>query len=125
MKAMLALALLACGLLAGCAAPADACAGIDAGPVELSVETQRYTYAPGTDAPLEVPRCAVVTLHVTSGDVTHGFAIDGYRVNEEIPAGETITITFTADKPGDFAIYCTVFCGAGHPQHKGTLHVAA
>lgn len=108
------------GLLVGLAELAEEPVAGDA----LQVTTERYTYTPGTDAAINVTRGTRVVLDVTSADVTHGFAIEGYGVNEEIPAGETIRIEFTADKAGDFRIYCTVFCGSGHPQHKGMLHVA-
>lgn len=92
--------------------------------VVIPVETKRYTYTPGTEAAIEAPLGARVILEVRSSDVTHGFAIEGYGINEEVPAGETILIEFITDKAGDFAIYCTVFCGSGHPEHEGTLHVA-
>lgn len=90
----------------------------------IPVKTERYTYTPGSAQAINVTQGTRVVLHATSADVTHGFAIEGYGINEEIPAGEVVTIEFVADKPGDFTIYCTVFCGSGHPQHKGTLHVA-
>ena len=111
--------------------PTDPCASdarSEPGTVTLHVDTYRYRYAQAgeasDDAPLVVPHGSTVVMCVTSTDVTHGFAIDGYRVSEEIPAGQTIAIRFVADRAGDFTIYCTVFCGPGHPQHKGTLHVA-
>ena len=111
--------------------PTDPCAAdasAEAGTVRLHLDTYRYQYAlageESGDAPISVPMGSNVVLCVTSTDVTHGFAIDGYPVSEEIPAGQTIAIRFVADKAGDFTIYCTVFCGPGHPQHKGTLHVA-
>lgn len=92
--------------------------------VEMNVTTYRYEYEPGSDVAISVPLGAEVVLHVTSTDVTHGFAIEGYGINEEIPAGETVTIRFRAAQAGDFRIYCTVFCGSGHPEHQGTFHVA-
>lgn len=121
MKRALLLAALvgAVGLLAGCASPAKT-----EDVVVIEVTTSRYQFTPGTEAPLVVPLGATIILRVTSTDVTHGLAVDGYNVQEEIPAGQTVDIRFVADKAGEFTLYCTVFCGAGHPQHKGTLHVA-
>lgn len=106
------------GLLAGCAsdAPADARA--------VDVDVKRYDYTPGTDAPLNVTLGETILLRIHGKDVTHGLSIVEYGINVEIPPGQTIEVTFTADKAGDFTIFCTVFCGTGHPQHKGTLHVA-
>lgn len=118
----LALALAAVALLAslaGCASepPADARA--------LDVDVKRYDYTPGTDTPINVTQGETIILRIHGKDVTHGFSIVDYGVNVEIPPGQTIEVTLKADKAGDFTIFCTVFCGTGHPQHKGTLHVAA
>lgn len=115
-----ALALVGASILSGCAAP-----GAPSEAVVIDMETSRYEYAPGTAVSINVTLGQVVVLRVTSTDVTHGLAIEGYQVHEEIPAGKTVEIRFTANRAGDFTIYCTVFCGPGHPQHKGTLHVAA
>lgn len=96
----------------------------DAPTVEFNVTVGRYHYTPGTDEPLEVPLGSNVVIRVTSEDVTHGFAIEGLGVQKEIPAGKTVEIRFRASQAGEFRIYCTVFCGSGHPDHKGVLHVA-
>jgi len=115
----LLLAIAAFALLTGCAekdAPADA--------RTVDVDVKRYDYTPGTDAPLNVTLGETILIRVHGKDVTHGFAIVGYGVNVEVPPGQTIEVLLRADKAGDFTIYCTVFCGTGHPQHKGTLHVA-
>lgn len=92
--------------------------------VELNMTTGRYFYEPGTEQPLEVPLGSLVVIRLTSIDVTHGFAILEYGVNVEVPPGEVVEVRFRADKAGDFTMFCTVFCGSGHPQHKGTLRVA-
>ncbi len=66
-----------------------------------------------------------VILHIRSLDVTHGFAILGYDTVRPVVVspGDTVTLTFVADKRGTFTFYCTVFCGTGHPDHKGQLVV--
>jgi len=47
--------------------------------------------------------------------IPHGLAISGYedKVNV-VSQGKPITVTFTADKVGEFNIYCSQFCGWGH-----------
>lgn len=67
----------------------------------------------------------LVIIHFRTEDVPHGFAINGYpEVGPyEATPGQTITFQFTADKAGTFIFYCTVFCGPGHPEHRGTLIV--
>jgi len=65
----------------------------------------------------------LITLKIKSIDVTHGIGINEYRINEILPAGQTTTIEFIANKQGIFVFYCTVFCGTGHPYHIGYLIV--
>lgn len=117
---LVGIALLAASL-AGCLqrAPHD-----DANGVTIEVKASRYKFDPGTLTSINVTKGQVVTLRLTSLDVTHGFAITEYGIQQEVAPGQTVEVHFTADKTGDFVIYCTVFCGTGHPQHKGTLHVA-
>ena len=64
-----------------------------------------------------------VIVHVTNIEQTrdelHGFAIDNYDINLVIDPGETKTVTFTADKSGVYAFYCTNFCSALHQEMQG------
>lgn len=53
--------------------------------------------------------------------ISEGFSIDAYNIKEVIKAGETKTISFTADKAGAFSIWCQL-----HPKNihlPGTLNV--
>lgn len=92
--------------------------------VIIDMTASRYDYAPGSAEPVSVNRGDRVIIRLTSTDVTHGFAITEYGINREVAPGEIVEIEFRATKPGTFLMYCTVFCGVGHPEHKGTLHVA-
>jgi nitrous oxide reductase len=51
--------------------------------------------------------------------IPHGLAIRGYedRVNV-VSDGKPVIVTFTADKVGEFDIYCSLFCGWGHAFMK-------
>lgn len=91
--------------------------------VVVDVETRRYVFEPGSTVSLNVTEGSLVLLRIRSTDVTHGFAIIEYGINVEVPPGSVVEVKFRADRAGDFTIYCTVFCGSGHPQHKGVLHV--
>lgn len=109
--------LLGAAILAGCAEPPTDARVID-------VEIGRYAFEPGTSIAINATMGETIVLRLTSTDVTHGFSILEYGVNVEVPPGQVVEVTIRIDKPGDFTIFCTVFCGSGHPQHKGTLHVA-
>ncbi len=66
-----------------------------------------------------------VMITLQSLDVPHGFAIDGYPEigSKHISPNAQTIVKFTADKTGIFTYFCTVFCGEGHPLHKGQLVV--
>lgn len=64
-----------------------------------------------------------VRLKATSTDVTHGFGLEGYGVEQELPPGKQKLIEFTADEPGEFHFHCTVYCGPGHSDMHGELVV--
>lgn len=61
-----------------------------------------------------------VKLTLVNEEGMHGIAIDGIDVNIK-GDGET---PFTPDKPGEYTIYCSVPCGAGHADMKSTLVVS-
>jgi nitrous-oxide reductase len=64
-----------------------------------------------------------VTIHVTNiesaEDQTHGFTIDMYNVNVSLEPGKTENISFKADMPGTYPMYCTEFCSALHLEMSG------
>jgi nitrous-oxide reductase len=52
-------------------------------------------------------------------DATHGFAIDSYNINLSLEPGEHDDVTFVADRPGVYPMYCTEFCSALHLEMAG------
>src|SRR4030042_1994217 len=63
-------------------------------------------------------------LHLTSDDVTHGFAVgqlDGPAI--EIQPGETTDITLVFTKAGKYTFYCTRWCSLNHWRMRGTIEV--
>jgi len=92
----------------------------EAGAVEFNVEAKRYAFIPGL---LTVKLGDEVIINVTSSDVEHGITIPAFNVKKRIPAGETVTVRFVADKAGVFPFYCHVNCGPGSRRHVGQLVV--
>jgi len=120
--------LLACGACrwtAGASHPSTAAPPALSGVVEHGVRTihvtaQRYRYVPD---PLVVKAGEKVRLLATSADVHHGLAIDAFKVNLTLTPGATQAVEFVASQAGTFEMYCTVYCGLGHPHMKGKLIV--
>ena len=86
----------------------------------FNITARQFAYEPGR---IVVNLGDVVTFNLKSDDVTHGFYIDGYGVNETVSFGEEKTITIIADKPGKFKIRCSITCGPLHPFMVGEFIV--
>lgn len=81
----------------------------------IPVKARQYAFEPGR---VHLKVGETVIFKVQSVDVTHGFYVDGYDINEYINPGEEKEIKFTASKVGKFAVRCSVTCGPFHPYMK-------
>ena len=94
------------------------------GEVDVFMTAIRSHYTPDT---IRVEEGKTVNLHITnverSKDATHGFAIGSHNVNLSLEPGEHADVTFVADKPGVWPMYCTEFCSALHLEMAGYLLV--
>ena len=72
---------------------------------------------------IEVNEGDTVNLHITSieqaEDQTHGFTIDMLNINLSLEPGKHENVSFVADKPGVYPMYCTEFCSALHLEMTG------
>lgn len=91
-------------------------------PVErlFRIEASRFAYSPSV---IQVNQGDRVTLELTSSDVVHGLAVDGYNLQVTADPGQTARLTFTADRSGSFRFRCTVTCGPMHPFMIGKIQV--
>jgi nitrous-oxide reductase len=103
---------------------ADAAVSRNGKKVDVKMAAVRSTLHPTS---FEVQKGDTVTIHITNIEQTtdelHGLGINGYNINLVIDPGETKHVTFTADKTGVFAYYCTNFCSALHQEMQGYLMV--
>lgn len=73
---------------------------------EVTVSGSPYKFEPAT---ITVKKGDSVKLTFKNTAGTHNFVIDDLNVKTKtIPAGESDTVTFTADKAGSFEYYCAV-----------------
>lgn len=85
---------------------------------EFNVTARRFVFEPDT---IRVKQGDAVKLNITSVDVTHGFSISEFGVNADLKPNQKTTVEFIASKSGEYTFSCSVVCGAGHPNMKGTL----
>lgn len=89
----------------------------------VDVVVRRFAFEPATIEAVEGERLRVL---VRSADGPHGFEIKRFKVSKEIPRGtDPVAIEFTVSEAGTFPILCSLFCGDGHNDMKGTLVVSA
>jgi cytochrome c oxidase subunit 2 len=91
-------------------------------PTEIKVTARKFEFIPKK---ITVRRGEPVRLVVTSEDVNHGIAIEGLNIDKAVKARATEVIEFTPAQEGKFRIFCSVFCGDGHPDMEGELVVTA
>jgi cytochrome c oxidase subunit II len=88
--------------------------------VEIDMIAKQWDFTPST---ITVQEGDEVKLNIQNVDVSHGFALFEFGVNEQLIPGETTTVEFIADKAGEYTFFCSVPCGQGHRHMEGKLIV--
>lgn len=68
---------------------------------------------------IKVNKGDTVKLTLKNSQGNHAVMVEGYE--KEVQGNKTIS--FVADKTGEFAYVCSIFCGAGHQEMTGKLIV--
>jgi cytochrome c oxidase subunit 2 len=95
------------------------------GATEFRILAQQWYYNP---ANIKVNPGDTVRFILTSQDLTHGFAMNELGINLSLPPGVDVTheIVIPPDMAeGAYTMYCSIFCGIGHPYLKGKIIVGA
>jgi cytochrome c oxidase subunit 2 len=87
---------------------------------EITMTAKKYEFSPNE---IKAHAGKPVKLVITALDRKHGFKIEAFGIDRELPKGEAVTIEFTPDKAGTFPFKCSKFCGFGHGKMKGELIV--
>lgn len=90
--------------------------------VTIDMKAYKYAFDPGD---ITVYKGQKITLNISALDRKHGLKIDAYDVNVTVVPGTVTTVSFVADKTGEFPFKCSVFCGIGHMSMQGVLKVVA
>ena len=72
---------------------------------------------------LRLRRGVEYTLHLSSLDVNHGFALYPINANFQVVPGYDYGLRITPTEAGDFRVMCNEFCGIGHHLMLGRIIV--
>ena len=89
-------------------------------PLVVEITAKRFAFSPDR---ITLKKGETVKLRIHSEDVTHGFFLRPLKLDEEIPAGQTIEVTVTPETAGTFMTICDHFCGANHGNMNMTIVV--
>lgn len=115
-----------CLTLAGCASvvvvPPLEGLPPDAPEQRIKISAQKYRFEPEI---IKVPINTHVFIDIESLDVMHGFKLERYGIDKEIPAkGEgTVAVEFYTRERGTYKFKCSHRCGLMHPWMNGKLIV--
>ncbi len=87
---------------------------------EIAMTAKKYEFSPSE---IKAHPGETIRLVITALDRKHGFRLDAFGIDRQLPKGEAVTIELTADRAGTFPFKCSKFCGFGHGKMKGGLIV--
>ena len=90
------------------------------GRVIVRLLAQQYAFRPSC---LVLPEGEPVTFRATSSDAVHGLQILGTNINSMVVPGYVATFIATVRDPGEYAMPCHEFCGAGHASMWARVQV--
>lgn len=70
-----------------------------------------------------VPKDTPVKLIMTSSDVLHSFFVPALRLKRDVIPNTYQYLSFTANKTGEFDVFCAEYCGLDHSKMLGKMIV--
>ena len=107
-------------LVAGIAASLGAGVFAQSNEKVIRIVAKKFEYTPGE---ITLQKDVPVVLELTTEDVAMGFYAPDFKVDVEIVPGKAVQVRLVPDKAGTFDFSCDVFCGDGHEDMSGKIHV--
>jgi cytochrome c oxidase subunit 2 len=90
------------------------------GSLTLRMIAQQYLFIPHC---VVIPAGVPVRLRITSADAVHVLSIEGTDYAVKAVPGTVSQASLELDHPGEYAMPCREFCGAGHYQMRARMIV--
>ena len=87
----------------------------------IRIVAKKFEFIP---AEITLEKGVPVMLELTTEDVAMGFSAPDFKVDVEIVPGKVMQVRLVPDNAGTFDFICDVFCGDGHEDMGGKIHVA-
>ena len=84
----------------------------------ISVSVDNWAFTP---AVITVKKGEKITVRLNVVAGTHSFAVPGLGINQTLTPGQVADVVIPTDTAGTFDFRCTIPCGAGHKEMKGTI----
>jgi heme/copper-type cytochrome/quinol oxidase subunit 2 len=88
---------------------------------QVTLTAEQFAFDPPV---LRVNQGDRIQLTLQAADVTHGFYLDSYGLDQRVEPGLSQPVEFVADQSGKFRYRCSVSCGSLHPFMIGKLVVS-
>lgn len=72
---------------------------------------------------LELEKNQKYRLHLSALDWQHGFSLQPENLNIQVHPNYDMVVTIEPNKTGTYSIVCNEYCGIGHHQMVGRIHV--
>ena len=86
----------------------------------IKITAKRFEYNPKE---ITLKKGVPVVFEFTSLDRLHGFKCTELGVRADIKPGQVARVPLNPQKVGDFEFHCDNFCGSGHGNMSGMIHV--
>lgn len=86
----------------------------------IDITTRNWEFSP---ANMSVKKGEKITIQLHGESGIHGFAVPDLGINQPVRPGETIAVQLPTDTPGTYRFFCSIPCGKGHIDMKGTIVV--
>lgn len=99
------------------------------GAINIDVNAMQFSYIfkypnkKESENLMVVPQGQPIKVNLTSLDVIHGFYIPAFRIKMDALKNMKTYTWFYADRPGDYHIFCTQYCGSGHADMSAILRI--